>query len=234
WHLLHFAASALSQPFVEENFSFYGRFLSGSKEMKPRWKRCVEFTDQSLGEALGQKYVEKYFPPAAKARMQDMVKNLLAAMHDTIEGLDWMGPDTKKKALEKLSTFNPKIGYPDKWKDYSSVKIRRDSFWSNRLAAAQFNIADNRARIGKPTDKGRWGMTPPTSDAYYNPLFNEIVFPAGILQPPAFSMDAVDAVNYGAIGVVIGHEISHGFDDEGAQFDALGRLNNWWSDEDLK
>jgi len=234
WHLLHFATPALSQPFVEESFSFYGRFLSGSKEMKPRWKRCVESTDQALGEALGQKYVEKYFPPAAKARMQDMVKNLLAAMHDTIEGLDWMGPDTKKKALEKLSTFNPKIGYPDKWKDYSSVKIRRDSFWSNRLATAQFNVADNRSRIGKPTDKGRWGMTPPTSDAYYNPLFNEIVFPAGILQPPAFSMDAVDAVNYGAIGVVIGHEISHGFDDQGAQFDSKGRLDNWWTEADLK
>lgn len=234
WQLLHDSAPILSQPFVEENFSFYGRFLNGSQEMKPRWKRCVEFTDASLGEALGQKYVEKYFPPAAKARMQDMVKNILATMHDTIEGLEWMGPDTKKKALEKLSTFNPKIGYPDKWKDYSSVKIRRDSFWNNMVAAVQFNVADDRARIGKPTDKSRWGITPPTSDAYYNPLFNEIVFPAGILQPPAFSMDAVDAVNYGAIGVVIGHEISHGFDDQGAQFDAQGRLNNWWTEADYK
>ncbi|HMC29377.1 MAG TPA: M13 family metallopeptidase [Candidatus Angelobacter sp.] len=234
WQLLHDSAPILSQPFVEENFSFYDRFLNGAQEMKPRWKRCVEFTDESLGEALGKKYVEKYFPPAAKARMQDMVKNILAAMHDTIEGLEWMGPDTKKKALEKLSTFNPKIGYPDKWKDYSSIKIRRNYFFDNMVAAVQFNVADDRARIGKSTDKSRWGMTPPTSNAYYNPLFNEIVFPAGILQPPAFSMDAVDAVNYGAIGVVIGHEVSHGFDDQGAQFDAQGRLNNWWTEADSK
>src|SRR5262249_19467401 len=157
-----------------------------------------------------------------------------AAMHDTIEGLDWMGPETKKKALEKLATFNPKIGYPDKWKDYSKVKIRRDTFWPNVVAGRRFNVNDNRDTIGKPTDRGRWGMTPPTSDAYYNPLLNEIVFPAGILQPPAFDVNAVDADNYGSIGVVIGHEISHGFDDQGAQFDAQGRLNNWWTPDDLK
>lgn len=233
WHLLHEAASSLSSAFVEEDFDFYSHYLGGAKELKPRWKRCVELTDNLLGEALGKKYVEKFFPPAAKARMQDMVKNLLAAMHDTIEGLEWMSPETKKKALEKLSTLDPKIGYPDKWKDYSSVKIQRDSFWDNVVAGIRFNVDDDRSQIGKPTDHSRWGMTPPTSDAYYNPLRTEIVFPAGILQPPAFDMNAVDAVNYGAIGVVIGHEISHGFDDSGAQFDAHGRLNNWWTADDL-
>ena len=234
WQLLHSAAPVLSSAFVEENFNFYIRYLGGTQELKPRWKRCVELTDSLLGEALGKKYVEKYFPPAAKARMQDLVKNLLAAMHDTIEGLEWMGPETRKKAMEKLATLDRKIGYPDKWKDYSHIKIQRDSFWDNVVAGTKFNVDDDRNQIGKPTDHSRWGMTPPTSDAYYNPLRTEIVFPAGILQPPAFNMEAVDAVNYGAIGVVIGHEISHGFDDQGAQFDAQGRLNNWWTADDLK
>jgi putative endopeptidase len=234
WQLLHSAAGALSTPFVNEDFAFYGKYLSGAGELKPRWKRCVESTDSDLGEALGQKYVEKHFPPAAKARMQELVKNLLLAMRETIEHLEWMGDDTKKKALEKISTFNPKIGYPDRWKDYGKVEIRRDSFWANTAAGRKFNVADDWAQIGKPVDRGRWGMTPPTSNAYYNPLLNEIVFPAGILQPPAFRMDAADAVNYGAIGVVIGHEISHGFDDQGAQYDAQGRLQNWWTDEDLR
>ena len=202
--------------------------------MKPRWKRCVESTDQFLGEALGQKYVEKYFPPEAKARMQEMVRNLLAAMRDDILSRPWMSDDTKEKAMAKIATFNPKIGYPDKWKDYSHVEIRRDAFFEDMIAGRKFVEEDDRATIGKPVDRGRWGMTPPTSDAYYNPLLNEIVFPAGILQPPAFDMNAVDAVNYGAIGVVIGHEISHGFDDQGAQYDYLGRLRNWWTDADLK
>lgn len=234
WQVLDSAAPSLSAAFVEESFNFHDRYLNGAKEMKPRWKICVESTDQLLGEALGQKYVQKYFPPEAKARAQEMVKNILAAMHDTIEGLEWMSPDTKKKALEKLSTINPKIGYPDKWMDYSSVKIRPDSYWVNTVATREFFIRDDRSRVGKPLDRGRWGMTPPTSNAYYNALLNEIVFPAGILQPPAFSMDATDAVNYGSIGVVIGHEISHGFDDQGAQFDSLGALNNWWTADDLK
>ena len=235
WQLLHGAADILSDPFVNENFAFYGQYLSGAREIKPRWKRCAESEDQLLGEALGKKYVEKYFPPEAKTRAQEMVRNILAAMHDTIESLDWMGQETKKKALEKLSTFNPKIGYPDKWKNYSSIHISRDSHWNNVVAASRWNIIDdNWALIGKPTDRGRFGMTPPTSDAYYNPLLNEIVFPAGILQPPAFDMNAVDAVNYGSIGVVIGHEVSHGFDDQGAQFDAVGRLDNWWTADDLK
>jgi len=234
WHVLHAAANSLSDPFVSEVFEFHGRYLGGAKEMKPRWKRCVESADANLGEALGKKYVEKYFPPEAKARMNDMVKNLLAAMGDTIQGLEWMGPDTKKKALEKLATFNPKIGYPDKWKDYSKVEISRDSYWSDVVAGLKFDSQDFRSTIGKPVDRGRWGLTPPTSDAYYNPLLNEIVFPAGILQPPAFNVKAVDAVNYGAIGVVIGHEISHGFDDQGSQYDSTGRLENWWTPDDLK
>jgi len=235
WQLLHSAADMLSDPFVKENFSFYGQYLAGAKEIKPRWKRCAEATDQLLGDALGKKYVDKYFPPQAKARAQEMVANILAAMRDTIEGLDWMGPETKKKALEKLATFNPKIGYPDKWKDYSSIKLSRDSYWNNQVAAVRWNVMDdNWSLIGKATDRGRWGMTPPTSNAYYNPLLNEIVFPAGILQPPAFDVNATDAVNYGSIGVVIGHEISHGFDDQGAKFDAQGRLNDWWTADDEK
>jgi endothelin-converting enzyme/putative endopeptidase len=234
WHLIDQAAPHLSDPFVEENFAFNEKYLGGAKEMKPRWKRCVETEDSLLGEALGQKYVERYFPPAAKARMQEMVKNLLSAMGDTIQGLEWMTPATKQQALRKLSTFNPKVGYPDKWTDYSSISITPDAYFQNIVGSLKFDVADNRARVGKPTDRGLWGMTPPTSNAYYNPSLNEIVFPAGILQPPAFDMNAVDAVNYGAIGVVIGHEISHGFDDQGAKFDAEGRLQNWWTEQDLK
>jgi endothelin-converting enzyme/putative endopeptidase len=234
WQLLNAAAPSLSEPFVRANFDFYQGYLGGAKEMKPRWKRCVEQADTLLGEALGKKYVEKYFPPEAKERMRELVHNELLAMKDIIEGLDWMGPETKKKALEKLSTFNPKVGYPDRWKDYSKVKITRGDYWADVVAGNEFAVADDRGYVGKPTDRGRWGMTPPTSNAYYNPLLNEIVFPAGILVPPAFSVDNVDAVNYGAIGVVIGHEISHGFDDQGAQFAADGRLENWWTTEDLK
>lgn len=234
WQFLHASAEGLSQPFVQENFAFYGAYLAGARELKPRWKRCAELTDQQLGDALGRKYVEQYFPPAAKQRAQQLVGNLIAAMHDTLEGLTWMGPQTKRKALEKLSTLNPKIGYPDKWKDYSGLDVEPHAYWSNLHNALTWNVRDDRALIGKPTDRGRWGETPPTSDAYYNPLLNEIVFPAGILQPPAFDAQAVDAVNYGGIGVVIGHEISHGFDDQGAQFDAQGRLANWWSAQDLQ
>jgi putative endopeptidase len=234
WRLLDSTANNLSAPFVEENFAFRGKYLNGTKEMKPRWKRCVESTDNLLGEASGQKYVEKYFPPQAKARMQEMVRNLLAAMRDDILSRPWMSDETKEKAMAKIATFNPKIGYPDKWKDYSQVDIRRDAYFENVINGRKFVEQDDRATIGKPVDRGRWGMTPPTSDAYYNPLNNEIVFPAGILQPPAFDMNAIDAVNYGAIGVVIGHEISHGFDDQGAQYDYLGRLRDWWTDADLK
>ncbi len=234
WRLLDSTANSLSAPFVDENFAFNGKYLGGATEIKPRWKRCAESADQLLGEAVGKKYVEKYFPPEAKARVQEMVRNILAAMRDDILSRPWMSDDTKEKAMAKIATFNPKIGYPDKWKDYSHVEIRRDAFFEDVVAGRKFVDQDDRELIGKPVDRGRWGMTPPTSDAYYNPLLNEIVFPAGILQPPAFDMNAVDAVNYGAIGVVIGHEVSHGFDDEGAQYDFLGRLRNWWTEKDLK
>jgi putative endopeptidase len=234
WQLLHSTAEAVSAPIVEEDFAFFGKYLRGQAEIKPRWKRCVESTDQLLGEALGKKYAEKYFPPEAKARAEEMVRNILAAMRDDILSRPWMSDETKERAMAKIATFNPKIGYPDRWKDYSKVDIRRDAFFEDYLASQRFVMEDDRQTIGKPVDRGRWGMTPPTSNAYYNPLWNEIVFPAGILQPPGFDNDAVDAVNYGSVGVVIGHEISHGFDDQGAQYDYLGRLRNWWTDNDLK
>jgi len=232
WQVLHSAADSLSKDFVAENFAFNGKYLTGATEMKPRWKRCAEATDNQLGEALGKKYVEKYFPPEAKARTQAVVKNILLAMGDTIRDLEWMSAKTKKKAQEKLAKFNVKVGYPDKWKDYAGVTITRGSYWDDVVAASRWNVNDGRAQVGKPVDRARWGMTPPTSNAYYNPFLNEIVFPAGILQPPAFDVNATDAVNYGAIGVVIGHEITHGFDDEGSQFDANGALANWWTPQD--
>lgn len=232
WHVLNTFADSLSTSFVEQKFAFYGRFLSGATEMKPRWKRCAEATDNQLGDALGRAYVEKYFSPEAKARMEEMVRNILLAMHNTIEGLDWMSPVTKARAQEKLATFNAKVGYPDKWKDYAGVSIGRDSYFVDVVAATRWNINDDLSQIGKPVDRSRWAMTPPTSNAYYDALMNEIVFPAGILQPPAFDVTATDAVNYGAIGVVIGHEVSHGFDDQGAKFDAQGRLKNWWTAHD--
>jgi putative endopeptidase len=233
WQLLNSEASALSQPFEEASFEFFQHQLGGVGELKPRGTRCAERTDQLLGEALGQEYVKRYFPPEAKQRATVMVTNILSAMHDTIEGLDWMTPATKQKALEKLSTVSVKVGYPDKWRDYSLIKISRDDYFGDTVAGVKFAVADDYSTIGKPVDRTRWGMTPPTSNAYYNPQMNEIVFPAGILQPPAFSLNYTDAVNYGAIGVVIGHEISHGFDDQGAQFDAKGRLENWWTKDDL-
>jgi putative endopeptidase len=181
WHVINFAAPHLSDPIAAQDFAFYGKYLHGQQEMKPRWKRCVEADDQLLGEALGRRYVERYFPPEAKARMVEMVTNLLSAMGDTIRALDWMGDETKKHAMEKLATFNPKVGYPDKWKDYRSVDIKPSSHWQNVAAGFKFDMADDLSLIGKPLDRGRWGMTPPTSNAYYNPLLNEIVFPAGIL-----------------------------------------------------
>lgn len=232
WHVLDTFAEDLSAGFVEQNFAFRGKFLKGATEMKPRWKRCAEATDAQLGDALGRAYVEKYFSPEAKARMQDLVKNILLAMHDTIETLDWMSPSTKVKAQEKLAAFNAKVGYPDKWKDYAGVAVGRDSYFSDVVSATRWNVDDDLSQIGKPVDRSRWFMTAPTSNAYYSQLKNEIVFPAGILQPPAFDAASTDAVNYGGIGVVIGHEVSHGFDDQGAKFDAQGRLNNWWTDAD--
>jgi putative endopeptidase len=234
WQLLSTAAPALSASFVLEDFAFNQQYLRGTQEMKPRWKRCVEATDADLGEALGKKYVEKTFSPEAKARMQEMVRNILLALHDDILSLAWMSDETKQKALEKLSTFNPKVGYPDKWKDYSSVAITRESYWNDVVEAARFGVRDNTQLIGKPVDRLRWGMTTPTSNAYYNPQLNEIVFPAGILLPPMFDVNATDAANYGGIGPVIGHEISHGFDDQGARYSSTGELKNWWTPADYK
>ena len=234
WQVLTAGAGSLSAPFVNEHFAFYDHYLGGAAELKPRWKRCVESTDRLLGDALGKRYVEAYFPPEAKARMQELVRNVLLAMRDDVLSRPWMSDETKEKAMAKIATFNPKVGYPDTWKDYGLLDIRRESYFENVTAASRFAVVDDLKTIGKPVDRGRWGMTAPTSDAYENPLLNEIVFPAGILQPPAFSVDATDAVNYGAIGVVIGHEISHGFDDQGAQYDYLGRLRDWWTDADLK
>jgi len=234
WQVLLTAAPSLSTPFVQEDFAFNQQYLQGTKEIKPRWKRCVEFTDANLGEALGKKYVEKTFSPEAKARMQEMVKNILLALHDDILTLTWMSNETKQKALEKLSTFNPKVGYPDKWKDYSSVEITREAYWNDVVEARRFGVRDDAQLIGKPVDRLRWGMTTPTSNAYYNQQLNEIVFPAGILLPPMFDVNATDAANYGGIGPVIGHEISHGFDDQGAQYDSTGELKNWWTPADYK
>jgi endothelin-converting enzyme/putative endopeptidase len=234
WNVLNATADKLSKPFVDQNFEFYGKYLSGATVMKPRAIRCASDVDGQLGEALGKAYVDKYFPPEAKARMESMVDNILWAMKDSIEHAGWMSPETQAKALAKLSTFNRKIGYPDKWRDYAGVQVDRGSYFEDNLSAQRWNVEDNRKQIGKPVDRTRWGMTPPTSNAYYSPNLNEIVFPAGILQPPAFDVTATDAVNYGAIGVVIGHEVSHGFDDQGAQFDGQGRLANWWTDADHK
>jgi endothelin-converting enzyme/putative endopeptidase len=234
WQLINSSANTLSAPFEDARFGFYQKQLAGVGEMKPRGTRCAEQTDALLGEALGQEYVKRYFPPEAKKRADAMVANIIGAMRETLEESDWMTPATKARAIEKIKNFQVKIGYPDKWKDYSSVKIDRGDYFGDTIAGARFLVADNWSLIGKPVDRTRWGMTPPTSNAYYNPLMNEIVFPAGILQPPAFSVNYTDAVNYGAIGVVIGHEISHGFDDQGAQFDAQGKLDNWWTAEDLE
>ncbi len=234
WHLLHANAPTLSDNFVEENFNFYGKTLSGTKEIQPRWKRCVQATNTNLGEALGEVYVEKYFPPAAKARAKEMVNNLLAALRSDIPTLSWMGPETKKQAIAKLETFMVKIGYPDKWRDYSKLSIDRGSYNANVRRGREFEEARQLVKIGEPVDRMEWDMTPPTVNAYYNPPLNEIVFPAGILQPPFYDPKADDAVNYGGMGAVIGHEISHGFDDEGSHFDGQGNLRDWWTADDRK
>ena len=234
WQLIHRAAALLSDPFVQENFAFNGRILTGAKEIHPRWKRCSSATDQQLGEALGQVYVQKYFPPEAKARALELVHNLLAALRDDLQTLPWMSPATRKAAIEKLEAFTIKIGYPDTWRAYSALKIDRGPYVRNVFRATEFENARDLAKIGKPVDRAEWGMTPPTVDAYNNPQLNEIVFPAGILQPPFYDPKRDDAYNYGGIGAVIGHEITHGFDDQGAQFDPRGNLKNWWTPEDLK
>ena len=234
WHLVHDAADALSSAFVNENFNFYGKTLNGTKELQPRWRRCVVSTDQNLGEALGEVYVKKAFPPEAKARMKDLVNNLLAAMREALPTLDWMSDPTRKNAMAKLNAFTVKIGYPDKWRDYSTLKIDRSSYVDNLLRSSEFSRNRNFGKMGKPVDRTEWVMSPPTVNAYNNSLMNEIVFPAGILQPPYFDLSGDDALNYGAIGAVIGHEMSHGFDDQGRKFDFQGNLKDWWTEVDAR
>lgn len=232
WNLVNEAATYLSSDFEKQNFAFFGTVLSGKTEQKPRWKRVLSETSNSLGEAVGQLYVEKYFPPQAKERMVSLVNNLKAALNGRINGLTWMSDVTKKEAIAKLEKINVKVGYPDKWIDYSSMQVGTNSYYENVLNATHFAVKREMAKIGKPVDRTEWGMTPQTVNAYYSPNMNEIVFPAGILQPPFFFLDADDAVNYGAIGVVIGHEMSHGFDDQGRQYDKEGNLRDWWTAED--
>lgn len=229
------ATSYLSDDFYAASFDFYGRVMSGTQEPKPRWKRAMGVPNGSLGEAVGEIYVAKYFPEKDKARMVEMVKNLQKALSQHIDNLDWMSDETKTKAQEKLSTFTVKIGYPDKWKDYSTLEIDPSkSYWENIVAVNKWYTQDNLSKLGKPVDKEEWHMSPQTVNAYYSPLSNEICFPAAILQPPFYNPDADDAVNYGAIGVVIGHEMTHGFDDQGRQFDKDGNMNNWWTDADAE
>jgi putative endopeptidase len=232
WHVISDRAPLLSEPFVKENFEFFTKTLSGTPELQPRWKRGVGTVEGAMGEAVGRLYVAKYFPPEAKEKMKVLVGNLIEAYRVDIQALDWMSAETKTKALEKLSKFTPKIGYPDKWRDYSKLEIRPDDLVGNARRAAEFALDYQLHKLGKPVDRGEWGMTPQTVNAYYNPVMNEIVFPAAILQPPFFDPTADDAVNYGGIGAVIGHEIGHGFDDQGAKYDGDGNLRNWWTDED--
>lgn len=235
WHLVHNTVDALPSKFVNEDFDFFGKTLTGAKELQPRWRRCVVATDTNLGEALGEVYVKKAFTPAAKARMQELVGNLIAVLREDLKTMEWMGDATRKAATAKLEAFGTKIGYPDKWRDYSALKIDRTSAYAdNILRAAQFEHRRRLRKIGQRVDRTEWSMTPPTVNAYHSPLMVEIVFPAGILQPPFFNPEADDAVNYGAIGAVIGHELTHGFDDQGRKFDYQGNLAEWWSPDDLQ
>jgi putative endopeptidase len=232
WHIISGAAPYLSDDFTNENFAFFGKVLSGTPELRERWKRAVSMIEGSLGEAVGKVYVQKYFPAEAKARMEKLVANLIEAYRISINELEWMSPDTKVKALEKLGKFRPKIGYPDKWRDYSALQTTPDDLYGNVGRVVKFQRDHELSKIGKPVDRDEWLMAPQTVNAYYNPVMNEIVFPAAILQPPFFGLDHDDAVNYGAIGAVIGHEIGHGFDDQGSKYDGDGALNNWWTDAD--
>ena len=234
FHNVDSAAPYLSDAFADENFAFYGKTLNGQKEQKARWKRVLGSIENGAGEAFGQLYVKVAFSPESKAKMETLVKNLADALKTRIEGLTWMSPETKAKAIAKWETFTPKIGYPDKWRDWSGLQTSRDSFIGNVRAASEFNYKFNLAKIGQPVDKSEWGMTPQTVNAYYNPLQNEIVFPAAILQPPFFDANADDALNYGGIGAVIGHEMTHGYDDQGSRFGPTGNFENWWTEADSK
>jgi predicted metalloendopeptidase len=232
WQLLREYSPLLSKAFVQQSFSFYGTALSGVSEQAPLWKRGVGTVESALGEAVGKLYVKEHFPAERKARMEELVKNLVNAYGQSIDNLEWMSPDTKKEARAKLAKFTPKIGYPDKWRDYSKLSIKRDDLVGNAMRTANFRYNYQLNKLGKPVDRTEWGMTPQTVNAYYRSTTNEIVFPAAILQPPFFDMRADDAVNYGAIGAVIGHEIGHGFDDKGSQSDGDGNLRNWWTEQD--
>jgi putative endopeptidase len=232
WHIISGAAPYLSDDFTNENFAFFGKVLSGTPELRERWKRAVSMIEGSLGEAVGKVYVQKYFPAEAKARMEKLVANLIEAYRISINELEWMSPETKVKAQEKLGKFRPKIGYPDKWRDYSALQTTPDDLYGNVGRVVKFQRDHELSKVGKPVDREEWFMAPQTVNAYYNPVMNEIVFPAAILQPPFFGLDHDDAVNYGAIGAVIGHEIGHGFDDQGSKYDGDGALNNWWTDAD--
>jgi len=234
WKLIDSSAPYLSDKIYAEHFNFYGKILSGKKDQRPRWKRSVDIVDGAMGEAVGQMYVKKYFPPEAKERMLKLVANLQKSLGERIKALSWMGDSTKTKAIEKLGAFYVKIGYPNKWRDYSKLEIKKDSYYANIQRSNKFDHAWIYGKANKPVDRDEWQMTPQTVNAYYNPSTNEICFPAGILQPPFFDMKADDAFNYGAIGVVIGHEMTHGFDDQGCQFDKDGNLKNWWTAEDKK
>lgn len=233
WHLISDSASFLNKALAEENFRFFQGVLSGVEEQEPRWKRGVNVINRTLGEVVGKIYVEKHFKPEAKQRMKELVENLRTAYAQGIKELDWMGEETKKQALDKLAKFTPKVGYPDKWKDYSKLEIKADDLFGNMKRATMVEVKRNREKLGQPIDRTEWFMTPQTVNAYYNPVMNEIVFPAAILQPPFFNLEADDAVNYGGIGAVIGHEMGHGFDDSGAQYDGDGKLRNWWTEGDL-
>ncbi|WP_202915835.1 M13 family metallopeptidase [Pontibacter pamirensis] len=234
WHVARTMAPYLSHDFVQENFNFYGKVLSGAKEMQPRWKRVLRATDSALGEALGQLYVQETFSPEAKQKAIKMVDNLQEAFREHVRDLDWMSEETKARALQKLGAFAVKIGYPDDWEDYQGLDISRDSYAADVMRASQYAFRDNIGKIGQPINREEWFMSPPTVNAYYNPSMNEIVFPAGILQPPFFDPQADDAVNYGGMGAVIGHELTHGFDDQGAKYDFEGNLKDWWSEVDLE
>lgn len=234
WNLVRSSADYLNASIEQADFDFYGKTLEGTESQKPRWKRILAHTDNAMGEALGKLYVERAFPPQAKARMQELVKNVLEALRGRIRNLEWMSEATKQQALAKVDTIRVKIGYPDVFRDYSKLEINRGSFVLNALAARSFEFQRNLNHLGKPLDRGEWMMTPPTNNAYYEPTLNEICFPAGILQPPYFDLEADDAVNYGNIGATIGHELTHGFDDSGRQFDAQGNLKDWWTPEDAK
>lgn len=234
WHAVHAKAAYLSKAFVAEDFNFYRKTLRGVKEMAPRWKRCVQLVDRDLGEALGQEFVRRTFTAETKAKTVDMTRRIEEAMESEIKGLDWMTPATKERALEKLHGIANKVGYPERWRDYSSVEIAPDDFFGNATRATVFESRRDLGKIGKPVDRGEWGMTPPTVNAYYNPQMNDINFPAGVLQPPLYDPKMEDAPNYGNTGSTIGHELTHAFDDEGRQFDAHGNLKDWWTEADAK